>query len=159
MNHFKLAASLFATVFAFSAFSADFNFSAYTPKPLAQIQSDYDAVAMDLEKGKSLYLPVLEKRNFEINYTGEFSDIDETRTKFIRNFSKYANLDSAHVNLYRHVLKVSDAGKDYYLPVQEPLISYMVRELAIGQKINVYVLFAGSDSNGLVLLISEFKDS
>ena len=137
----------------------EFNFSDYTDEPISQAQSDYNDLVKNIDKSKDMYFALLEKRSFEVTFTGDFTDITQSRISFLNEFVKYAKLDESTAKLFEHQLTVNDSEVVYHFLVQEPLIPYMQKELKLGQHVKLYAILAGKDSDGLVFLINEFKGS
>jgi hypothetical protein len=65
--------------------------------------------------------------------------------------------DHPIARLYRTEVLVSAGGKEWWLPIQEPLLEAWDQEVKAGSSADLFVWFPGGVSGELVFMIAEFR--
>jgi hypothetical protein len=79
-------------------------------------------------------------------YTGMFRGISEVRLFLIDAWSGIFGPDRKQeiADILKHEVLLVENGKEYWIPVQEPLIPYMEKELTKNESVIVFIIWVGS---------------
>ncbi|MEI9891014.1 MAG: hypothetical protein WDN45_11000 [Caulobacteraceae bacterium] len=93
-------------------------------------------------------------------YSGQSRPLDLRRQAFITAFAATSAGNEQYASLYLKEYRFTAGGKDWWLPVQNPVAAYFAKELKAGETVTLYVRNAGgfrlSDSWDWVFLVEEF---
>lgn len=81
-------------------------------------------------------------------------------TAFIaKEWAEHMGKDPNHpiVRLYRTEVLVSTGGKEWWLPIQEPLLEAWDQEVKPGSSADLFIWFPGGVSEQLVFMVAEFR--
>lgn len=96
-------------------------------------------------------------------YSGEFREISEERKILIQAWSGIFGSEKGKQirEILKHEVLLKENGKEFWIPVQEPLIPYMQNELTEGGEVIVFIIWVGSsflsDETDHVFVIGEFS--
>ena len=76
-------------------------------------------------------------------------------TKWAEHLAK--DPDHPIAQLYRTEVLVSAGGKDWWLPIQEPLLESWDQEVKPGSEVELFLWFPGGVSRQLVFMVAEFR--
>lgn len=151
MSDVRLVASLFALALAAWAGASElaaFDFSRYQPRMLKELISEYKPqpgliIARDV--------PIRP----QVTYSGEFRDLPEDSRRLIAGWAESFNVEEV-TQVFRWELKVVEAGRDYWVPVQEGLVPAMKRELRPWETITLFVIYIGQVDGRHLFLVNAF---
>ena len=91
-----------------------------------------------------------------VTYSGEFRDLPEDGRRLIAAWAASFNVPVAP-QAFPQELKVVEAEREYWVPVQEVLVPAMKRELRRGEKIELFVIYIGQVNGRHIFLVNEFR--
>lgn len=98
----------------------------------------------------------------EAVYLGETRPMSPVRTSFLRKVWGGAfRIDEAFTSLFETELLFEVEGERYWMPVQSSVIPYVYKELATGDRTDLYVMVVGTidDEHGheWIIIVNEFR--
>jgi len=91
----------------------------------------------------------------KVTYSGEFRDLSEDSRRLIAAWAESMNVPGAP-QAFRRELKVTEAGVEYWVSVQEVLVSFMHAELGTGDEIELFLVYIGQVEGRHIFLVNEF---
>lgn len=116
-----------------------FNYNRYRPYSLAQAITDHphgERADWVIEAGSFKY-------RVRATYTGQQRGIKANVKQLIANWVKSLGLDATLLDLFKHEILVREDGSQYWLPIQEQLLQYIVQELRPGDMVDLYIMRVG----------------
>lgn len=105
-----------------------FDFARYRPRPVQDLLQDYPA-----QRGLVITKDVPIRAT--VVYSGEFRDLSEGSQRLLGAWAEAFNVPVAPA-AFRTELRVVEAGREYWVPVQEALVPAMKGELRPGEQID-----------------------
>lgn len=151
-----LMATLVSSV-GLQAQEQDFDYDSYQPSSLPNIINDQkdtffpndQVVDHTIDANPSKYI-------INCIFTKDLREINPNKIEFIQIWGKTLG-HPEFANLYKYEFQVRQGGKDYWIPIQDPLLPYMGNELKIGQQFDLYIILAGTVKDEWVFLATEFS--
>lgn len=125
------------------------DFSRYRPQAIKELIQRYPP-----RPGLTIItnMPIRSK----VRYLGQFRDLPDDTRRLIAAWAE--SINAAEVpSLFRRELKIEEAGIEYWVPVQEVLVSYMKAELHPREVIELFILFIGQVDGRHGFLVNEFE--
>lgn len=99
----------------------------------------------------------------DVSYVGGIRPISPRTQQFLDYWLTSLQFDSSYVDLFEEEALFEEDGERYWLPVQVGPLSYMRDELAPGDRIAVYLTFAGAHAGRAgpatwVFTVNEYED-
>jgi len=88
-------------------------------------------------------------------YSGQFRAIPEDSRRLIAAWAESFNIPGMP-QAFQRELKVVEAGREYWVPVQEVLVPAMNRELQPGEEIELFIIYIGQLAGRHIFLVNEF---
>lgn len=126
-----------------------FDFSRYIPRTIAQLIGEHPAQAGLVT---SPDIPIRSK----VRYSGEFRPLPDDRRRLIVAWAETMNVP-ATPQVFRLELKINEAGREYWVPVQEVLVPVMRAELKPQEEIELFLIYIGQFNGRHVLLVNAFN--
>ncbi len=92
-------------------------------------------------------------------YTGEKRSIPEEREKIVRAWLKLIGEPDDTSGIFLTELQFVENGKAYWLPTQKDLIKKLDREINLGEKIWLYVMWVGPSNKDWIFVVNGFAKS
>lgn len=126
----------------------DFDFARYRLRPVQDLLRDYPA-----QSGLVIThdVPIRSR----VVYSGEFRDLPDESRRLIGAWANALDVPVASP-AFRRELRIIEARREYWLPVQEMLVPAMQAELRPGEEIEVFVIYIGQVDGRHVLLVNAF---
>jgi len=90
-----------------------------------------------------------------VTFAGEFRDLPDDSRRLIAAWAETMNVPVAP-GVFPQELRVSEAGTDYWVPVQEVLGPAMRAELQTGEEIELYMIYIGRVDGRHLFLVNAF---
>ena len=132
---------------------AEFNYESYKPYSIAKAIVDNPHILgtdWTIEAGVFKY-------RVSVVYTDRRRDIKPAVKTLIEKWGKALARDTSFISLFKHEILVREAAKEYWLPIQEPLLSSVSAELKAGSKVDLFIGRVGSTKEEWVFIINEFE--
>jgi hypothetical protein len=140
------------------AAAADFDFAAYKSATLDDITTRHiNKECKSNELQESTYSAYAFKYKVIATFSRKLRPLSEDTKKFLNNYAKALPSSRNLMETYKNEFLVQDNGKEYWIPVQEPLIPAMGQELKEGQRFELYLAVIGGTSNRCVFIATEFN--
>jgi hypothetical protein len=139
------------------AVAADFDYAAYKRATIPEILERHEATeCRPTAPRESVYSAYAYKYRFITVFSRELRPISEETKEFLRRYGKAFRWNQDVVESYKHEFLVRDGGKDYWVPVQDPLLPAMGQELKKGQRFELYIAVLGATHNRCLFVATEF---
>lgn len=89
-------------------------------------------------------------------YFAEFRDLPDDSRRLIVAWAESMNLPRVP-QVFQREMKISEAGIEYWVPVQEVLVPFLKAELRPGEEIELFMIYIGQVYGRHVLLVNEFE--
>jgi hypothetical protein len=139
----------------------------YTPGTFADLISNAEQViSSENTSGISLYIETSNEFQFPscvvMVYSGKFREIPEDRKFLIEAWSGIygPEMKAQLTEILKHEVLLTENGQEHWVVVQEPLISYMEKELTENGEVVVFTIWAGSrlgEEKDHVFIVNEFS--
>jgi hypothetical protein len=132
---------------------AEFNYESYKPYSIAKAIVDHPHIPeadWTIEAGSFKY-------RVSVVYTGRQRNIKPDVKTLIEKWGKALGKNTSFVSLFKHEVLVREAAKEYWLPIQEPLLPSVSAELKAGSQVDFYIARVGSTKKEWVFIINEFE--
>jgi hypothetical protein len=155
---FSLAPSL-----AMAAEAAAFPYDQFAPSVIGTIAADAEALNLPGTDKKIMYMATVTKVRVTVTYVGISRPLTPDESGMISHFAQGApGSPKGYADLYKESYAFDDAGRRYWLPVQNQVAAYFGKELKVGQRIQVFAVLAGGLAEKdrplePVLLVQEFN--
>ncbi len=143
------------TLLLSSTTSAQFNYSRYRPalldtlaRHLADILEDPSSIAV---------APGVDAFRVRVIYADSLRPIEVDKATVLQHSYKAFSMGINAEELYRHEMCVWERGREYWIPVQEPLLVSFSEELERGDEVDLYITCVGATKGILVFTINEFN--
>jgi hypothetical protein len=150
------AAAALALALAVPA-SADFDFTAYRPTTLAAVAARVAKEHPEVLRDNDVAFHPAERYRVAVAYRGKKRAIDwMVREVFIAGWCK--SFSQPHLkDLFQREIEVTEAGRSYWLPIQDSLVDALDQEVKPGAPADLYVVYAGTAGKRQVFLVMEFQ--
>lgn len=128
--------------------ASEFDFSRYHPWMMK------DVIAKQPMQTGLVVTPDIPIRS-KVTYSGEFRNLSESRRRLIAAWGKAMDVPEVP-QAFRSELKVFEAGIEYWVPVQEVLVTAMKAELRFKESVELFMIYIGQIAGGHVFLVNEF---
>ncbi len=125
----------------------------YEPVTLAQVI----AVHADVGGVDRVINTAEEKYRVQVTHLGGRRPLPESTRTLIVDWARAVGVESQLISAFKQEIEVAEAGKSYWLPVQDVLLPHMGRELAAGDSVRLYVMWIGYVETRWVFLVNEFE--
>lgn len=152
MSDVRWVAGLFAlalVTWAGASELAAFDFSRYRPRMMKELIEEYKP-----QPGLAITRDIAIRA--KVTYSVEFRDLPEDSRRLIAAWAEAFNVPGAP-QAFRQELKVIEATREYWVPVQEVLVSAMKRELRHGEEIELFTIYIGQVDGRHIFLVNEFR--
>ena len=92
-------------------------------------------------------------------YTGEKRSIPEDRENMVRAWLEMIGQPKETGGLFLTEMKFLEDGKDHWLPIQKPLITFIEKEVSPGENVWLYAVWIGATKSEWVFVVNEFNIS
>lgn len=125
-----------------------FDFSRYRPRMMKELIGEYTP-----QKGLTITkdIPIRSK----VAYSAELRDLPADSRRLIAAWAESMNVPGMP-QAFRRELKVTEAGIEYWVPVQEVLVPSMKAELRAGEEIELFMIYTGQVDGRHLFLVNEF---
>lgn len=158
---FKRLLVIFAFTFCLSVsmFAQSFPYEIFKPRTLKEVTS---ITAKAFRPDDSLFLATtLLESKMKVTFTGKSRPITKEHKNFIATWTGMLNRPKEYADLYQTEYLYKEGDDEYWLPTQEPITKYFVKELKEGDEITLFLISAGAYRNGknidCVLLVEEYN--
>jgi hypothetical protein len=149
---------LLIALLACSAQAQDFDFASYRPSSIPNIIKEHEPTFFRNGKVLDAYFSTqIFKYRINTAFTRELREIRPDKLKFIQKWAKALGQSPEIVELYKYEFLVKQAGRDFWIPVQDRLLPSMGNELKVGQQFKLYIVLAGTVKDQWVFLATEFE--
>jgi len=126
-----------------------FDFSRYRPLAIGELVKNYPG-----QEGLAIVpdIPIRAK----VLYFAEFRDLRDDSRRLIVAWAESMNLPRVP-RAFQREMKISEAGIEYWVPVQEVLVPSLKAELGPGEEIELFMIYIGQVYGRHVLLVNEFE--
>lgn len=131
------------------AFGADW--SRYRPAPLSEVANDAPGAPGISVSGD---VPV----QSDVTFLGQFRNLADDSRRLIMAWGDSMGVPGL-LEVFRQEVKVRQQDREYWLPVQTPLVKAMEGELRAGEMIDVFVIYIGRVDGRPVFLVNAFDHS
>jgi hypothetical protein len=129
-------------------------------KNLGKSGAEFDAQFPERKPQDFIFDTELSHWAVPVIYTGRERPMDPIELDYVRGIHKSIHQEQMGA-LYEKALLFRADGRDYWLPVQTPVIPYFSKELKIGQEIDLYLVQPGGvrRANGWewLFLVEDFQ--
>lgn len=129
--------------------ASEFEFSRYRPRMMKDLIREHPAQA-DLAITQDI--PIRAK----VTYSGEFRYLSESQRHLIAAWAASMDVPEEVLQPFWRELKVVEAGIEYWVPVQEVLVTAMKAELRFKESVELFMIYIGQIAGGHVFLVNEF---
>jgi len=128
--------------------ASGFDFSRYRPRMIKELIADFKA-----RKGLVITrdVPIRSKAT----YSGEFRDLHVDSSRLIAAWAGSMNVPGLP-QAFRRELKIVEAEREYWVPVQNVLVSSMKTELRPSEEIELFMIYIGQVDGRHIFLVNEF---
>lgn len=126
------------------------DWSRYQPGTIASLIARYPAQAQN-----TLALSPDMPFRMRVRYASEFRELPQDARRLLTAWGTAMSV-SGLLQTFRREVKVSEAGAEYWLPVQEHLLHDISVELHRDEEFEVYVIYIGNVDGRHILLINAF---
>jgi hypothetical protein len=146
------------TQFSFPAL-AQFDPTAYRPVTLKDLAAEHpEFLPFEPKTDEKVALSAVPfKYRIRVHTTRTIRTIPPVRKKLIDDWAQMASAPSAFIKLYQRELLVTAGNQEIWVPIQEPLLAPLAKELPKGGELDLYVLFLGAAGGGWFLMATEFQ--
>lgn len=143
--------------------AAEFAYDQFAPSVIGTIAADTRALNLPGTGKKVMYTATVNRVRVTVTYVGSSRPLTADETTIVQRLAKaIPGAPAGYAELYREAFAFDDAGRRYWLPVQQPVASYFGKELKVGQRLQLFALVAGgvAEKDGAmepVLLVQEFN--
>lgn len=125
-----------------------FDFTRYRPTTIRAVVNDLPA-----QQGTVVTtdLPIRSRAK----YSGEFRPLPDESRRLIAAWAEAMNVPGL-TTAFRREVKITEAGTDYWVPVQEVLAPTMNDELRIGEEIELFMIYIGQINGRHLFLVNAF---
>ncbi len=92
-----------------------------------------------------------------VTYTGTFREISAARKSYLEKWLKSRGLDPHQADLFTDDVLVVEGKREFWLPVQNVLISAMKKEVQPKDPITLYVVWTGAVKDDRIFIVNEFN--
>lgn len=92
-----------------------------------------------------------------VSYTGNFREISAMRKIYLEKWLKSRGLDPHQADLFTSDMLVVEGKREFWLPVQNVLISAMKKEVSPMTPITLYVVWTGAVKDDWIFIVNEFN--
>lgn len=132
---------------------AEFNYKRYRPYSLAQAVADHTHG----EEADWVIAAGSFKYRVRVTYTGQRREIKTSVKQLIANGVKSLDLNPKLLDLFKQEILVREAGSQYWLPIQEQLLTHVASEVRTGDLVDLYIMRVGSTKTESVFIVNEFQ--
>lgn len=150
---FRLLLSIIALALCGAPALADFD--DYKPSTLKDVFAiDHEGCSKLTEKQ---FVADMLRQVFTVSatWTGDVRPIRAKSSRILEQYGAATRLPADMKQLFQHEVRVRDAGADYWLPIQEPILPMFTKEVGSDGVATLYVAFLGCHNEGVVT-INEF---
>lgn len=97
------------------------------------------------------------KYKTKVVFTDAFRPVDGKRLDFIKNWAKALRQPPEVPGLYKKEVLINAAGLEIWIPMQDPVLSFMRDELVQGQEFYLYYVLVGAMHGELFYLGTDFQ--
>ena len=160
------AACLLATVLALTSapsLATEFAYDQFAPSVIGTIAADTRALNLPGTGKKVMYAATVNKVRVTVTYVGTSRPLTSDESMIVHGMANaIPGAPTGYAELYREAFAFDDAGRRYWLPVQQPVANYFAKELKAGQRLQLFAVVAGgvAEKDGAmepVLLVQEFN--
>jgi len=127
-----------------------FDYAAYKPAKLAAITASIGSHPAD-------WLATDDARHqTRATFTGRVRPISAGRKGFIGRWAQAMGHTAAEAEVFQQEAEISQDAVDYWMPVQDVLVSQLQAEVDAGSEADFYLLLMGARADGVVFAINEF---
>jgi len=140
------------SLFAAGAEDAGFRYEEYLPSTLAgEIAAHPHDPGADrwIEGGDFRY-------RFRVTLAGRSRPLEKAVDLLLDEWAKALGHPRSTRALFKHEVLVREGDNEYWLPIQEPLMKPLAKEVKPGGELDLYVMRLGSLPAGVVFVINEF---
>jgi len=157
-------ASLYVFLAAESPVAAQKQWEAYQPRTLSEIVRQHRSEISDETSRKSNTSILLTSDEFpsrvRLVYSGRVRPIATKKRDVILQWAKIRGVPDNVVHLFKNELLFLEDSQQYWIPVQEQLLSSFEQELKAGQEVELFLIWVGTrrekDTVDWVFLGNEF---
>jgi len=145
--------TMLASGFVRETGGAEFNYDSYRPYSLAQAIADHphqEQADWVVEAGDFKY-------RVRVIYTGQQRGITANVKQLLKHWAKTLGQDPKIPDLFGHEILVREGISQYWLPIQEPPLSFLVKEVRPGDTVELYVVLIGTAKTEWVFAVNEFQ--
>jgi len=125
-----------------------FDFSRYRPRMMKELIRDYPSrTGLVITRD----VPIRSK----VTYTAEFRDLPDDNRRLIAGWAESVNVPGVP-QAFQRELKVTEAGIEYWVAVQEVLVPSMKAELQPWEEIELFIIYIGQVDGRHLFLVNEF---
>lgn len=145
--------SLLLTFLALNSYAFDYQSYRATPlvEALKEHQEDHE------EKADIIINGSVSKYSSNVIFTKKLRKIGEPRKGYIRSWAKSLGISREVADLYQHEFLVTDGKIEIWVPMQEPVLPHMGKELTTDFPFILYYIYAGKQQDEIILLGTEFQ--
>ncbi len=92
-----------------------------------------------------------------VTYTGKFREISSLRKSYLEKWLKSLGLDPHQADLFTNDVLVVEGKREFWLPVQNVLISAMKKEVQPMNPVTLYVVWTGAVKDDWIFIVNEFN--
>lgn len=130
------------------------DWSRYVPSTIKSVLSEHsDALRNEGITIEGSGFPV----RVTVTYGARIRPIPEKKAQAIRVWFKALKLPGEQRKLFEQEMLVTEAGADYWLPVQSPLIPFLQQEVKAGDPVTLLALWIAARDGDPIFLVNEFN--
>ena len=154
MHKLLLALALvFAAAPAPAAAADEFDHASYKPAQLADV-----AAGMEIDPRANYWLDASHaKYRAEVTFTGAIRPIAPGVKQLITYWAKALQHPESVPAVFNHEVRVIQAGRTYWMPIQDVLLAPWREEMRAGSEAEVYVLLMGAFERAPVFTVASFS--
>ena len=92
-------------------------------------------------------------------FRGEVKPLAAESASVLDAWAKVLNISPANRALFSREIMVRQGERDYWLPIQEPVLEWLLKEVKAGGQADFYIMHAGSTPSGNVFVVNEFQSN
>jgi hypothetical protein len=155
-----LAASIWAWC---PALAGGFPYEAFPATTFAALVADEKSHEAELNPspiGSNIFHPPVRAR-VTATYLGRQRPLSAERLKQIATFAEAYKIDDTWVASFKSEYLFSSEGRDWWLPVQQPVAAFFKDQLPKGKAADLYLIYGGAtkraDGWQMLLVVEEFQ--
>ncbi|MBM4339441.1 MAG: hypothetical protein FJ110_07835 [Deltaproteobacteria bacterium] len=139
-----------------------FDYTAYQPSKLIDGVKEYDKVIEEdfknVPAGKAFILLEAKSRAIRVKaeFCNEFRTPSEEHTTVVKAWLK-AFKRERYTDLFLQEVKIKEDNIEYWLPIQEQLISFLQKEIYSSEIVEFFIVYFGAYNFDHVFVINEFQ--